>query len=327
MELSVAEVIEGWISSESQAFARSLFAAAQKAWNIVAPQVRRFECQEIQIPAMSEEPAEVPILWWLRSDREDCPRSLQSLTLLRWLVELHNGLLDVAVECAETHDAIAEAVCLADALRPYFFHYQPGSLEHWAKEAAQPMQSEKFDWALAAGRVRKVFTGVRRLLPDKIQVFHFRDEGRRSTRPRFQTDLPEAGKQLLLKLLPGGQQQDQSLQLLLQMEVWLRVAPSNARMSAAEFARTKMQVPVADLPEALEALEISQVCGAIECLEDAAANPLESLSETYQQGILSEAAKAELTALSPSDRVSLLREWRRFLNAYLNDYVMSAFAV
>ena len=45
-----------------------------------------------------------------------------------------------------------------------------------------------------------------------------------------------------------------------------------------------------------------QVCGAIECLEDAAANPLESLSEKYQQGILSEAAKAELTALSPSDR-------------------------
>ena len=115
------------ISSESQAFARSLFAAAQKAWNIVAPQVRRFECQVIQIPAMSEEPAEVLILWWLRSDREDCPRSLQSLTLLRWLVELHNGLLDVAVECAETHDAIAEAVCLADALRPYFFQYQPGS--------------------------------------------------------------------------------------------------------------------------------------------------------------------------------------------------------
>ena len=63
-----------------------------------------------------------------------------------------------------------------------------------------------------------------------------------------------------------------------------------------------------------------QVCGAIECLEDAAANPLESLSETYQQGILSEAAKAELTALSPSDRVSLLREWRHFLNAYLNNY-------
>ena len=115
------------ISGESQPFARSLFAAAQKAWNIVAPQVRRFECQEIEIPAMSEEPAEVSILWWLRSDREDCPRSLQSLTLLRWLVELHNGLLDVAVECAETHDAIAEPVCLADALRPYFFHYQPGS--------------------------------------------------------------------------------------------------------------------------------------------------------------------------------------------------------
>ena len=64
--------------------------------------------------------------------------------------------------------------------------------------------------------------------------------------------------------------QDQSLQLLLQMEVpsayrlgkafsvgalaslltevpsrlqvWLRVAPSNARMSAAEFARTKMRL-------------------------------------------------------------------------------------
>ena len=63
-----------------------------------------------------------------------------------------------------------------------------------------------------------------------------------------------------------------------------------------------------------------QVCGAIECLEDAAANPLESLSEKYQQGILSEAAKAELTALSPSDRVSLLGEWRRFLNAYLSDF-------
>ena len=63
-----------------------------------------------------------------------------------------------------------------------------------------------------------------------------------------------------------------------------------------------------------------QVCGAIECLEDAAANPLESLSETYKQGILSEAAKAELTALSPSDRVSLLREWRRFLNAYLGGF-------
>ena len=38
-------------------------------------------------------------------------------------------------------------------------------------------RSEKFDWALAAGRVHKVFAGVRRLLPDKIQIFHFCDEG------------------------------------------------------------------------------------------------------------------------------------------------------
>ena len=103
-----------------------LFTAAQKAWNVVAPEIRNFECRDIEIPLMAEDPREVPILWWLRSERDDSPKSLQSLTLLRWLVGLHNQLLHVAMESAEMHDAIPEPTCLADALQPYFFSYQPG---------------------------------------------------------------------------------------------------------------------------------------------------------------------------------------------------------
>lgn len=64
----------------------------------------------------------------------------------------------------------------------------------------------------------------------------------------------------------------------------------------------------------------AQVCGAIECLEDATANPLESLSENYQTFELSERSKAELAALSENDRASLLREWRYFLSTYLKDF-------
>lgn len=111
---------------DSQPLAWTMFGAAQKAWNIVAPQIDHFECREIQIPLMADEPREVPILWWLRSERQDSPMSLQSLTLLRWLLEQHNRLLDLAAEAAEMHDAIAVPCCLADALPPYFFAYQPG---------------------------------------------------------------------------------------------------------------------------------------------------------------------------------------------------------
>ena len=115
---------------------------------------------------MGEDPNEVSIMWWLRSERDDCPMCLQSLTLLRWLLHLHNDWLERAEECIEMRDdAPAEPCCLADALPPYFFQYEPGhripgfllvlafllfcefhsivqtplgSLEHWAKEAAQP---------------------------------------------------------------------------------------------------------------------------------------------------------------------------------------------
>lgn len=63
-----------------------------------------------------------------------------------------------------------------------------------------------------------------------------------------------------------------------------------------------------------------QVSAAIQCLENAIANPIEHLSESYRQGELSEAAKAELSALPHSQRADLLQELRRFLNAYLVDF-------
>lgn len=89
--------------------------------------MRRFECQELEIPAMGEDPNEVSIMWWLRSERDDCPMCLQSLTLLRWLLHLHNDWLERAEECIEMRDdALAEPCCLADALPPYFFQYEPG---------------------------------------------------------------------------------------------------------------------------------------------------------------------------------------------------------
>ena len=89
--------------------------------------MRRFECQELEIPAMGEDPNEVSIMWWLRSERDDCPMCLQSLTLLRWLLHLHNDWLERAEECIDMRDdAPAEPCCLADALPPYFFQYEPG---------------------------------------------------------------------------------------------------------------------------------------------------------------------------------------------------------
>eukprot|EP00434_Breviolum_minutum_P000597 symbB.v1.2.000519.t1/scaffold31.1/size418471/15 len=216
--LSVADVLTDWISEEQRPFATGLFIAAKRAWNIIAPRVRRFECQELEIPAMGEDPNEVSIMWWLRSERDDCPMCLQSLTLLRWLLHLHNDWLERAEECIEMRDdAPAEPCCLANALPPYFFQYEPGSLEQWAKEAAQPT-SEKFDWALAASRARQVFAGRRRVKLEKIEMYHFMGEGRQTARPRFQIDLPEARSQLLLRLLSNGQQQDHCLQLLIQME-------------------------------------------------------------------------------------------------------------
>ena len=63
-----------------------------------------------------------------------------------------------------------------------------------------------------------------------------------------------------------------------------------------------------------------QVSAAIQCLENAIANPIEHLSESYRQGELSEAAKVELSALPHSQRADLLQELRRFLNAYLIDF-------
>lgn len=63
-----------------------------------------------------------------------------------------------------------------------------------------------------------------------------------------------------------------------------------------------------------------QVSAAIQCLENALANPIEHLSESYRQGELSEAAKAELSALPHSQRADLLQELRRFLSTYLVDF-------
>eukprot|EP00913_Durusdinium_trenchii_P029638 g27780.t1 len=176
----------------------------------------------------------------------------------------------------------------------------------WSKVEAQKLnveqvhctsKPERFDYAMVAGRVHELFMGARPVDRDRIEMYIFRSEGR-AARPQFQTSLSEAGQELLLRLLSTGPQQDSGsiarigaphmgqfdkcLQLLLQMEAWLRVAPRNDGMTAAEFARTKMHVAVAELPEALDALLVSQVSAAIECLEDdASANPLELFQQTW----------------------------------------------
>ncbi|CAK9107726.1 E3 ubiquitin-protein ligase rnf213-alpha (Mysterin-A) (Mysterin-alpha) (RING finger protein 213-A) (RING finger protein 213-alpha) (RING-type E3 ubiquitin transferase rnf213-alpha) [Durusdinium trenchii] len=319
-KLNVEQVLEEVPADRDQA--AKLFAAAQKAWNLVAPQVDRFECQDIQIPQMSENPQEVPIMWWLRSESSDCPQSLKSLVLLRWLVDKHNAWLTHAARAPEMqHDAIQAPCCLTDALQPYFLHYEQGKVQLWAKEATQvhcTSKPERFDYAMVAGRVHELFMGARPVDRDRIEMYIFRSEGR-AARPQFQTSLSEAGQELLLRLLSTGPQQDKCLQLLLQMEAWLRVAPRNDGMTAAEFARTKMHVAVAELPEALDALLVSQVSAAIECLEDASANPLESLHPDYRTEELSPAANAELAALSIADRRDLIQTLRQFLQTYLGD--------
>ncbi|CAK8993270.1 unnamed protein product [Durusdinium trenchii] len=240
-KLNVEQVLEEVPADRDQA--AKLFAAAQKAWNLVAPQVDRFECQDIQIPQMSENPQEVPIMWWLRSESSDCPQSLKSLVLLRWLVDKHNAWLTHAARAPEMqHDAIQAPCCLTDALQPYFLHYEQGKVQLWAKEATQvhcTSKPERFDYAMVAGRVHELFMGARPVDRDRIEMYIFRSEGR-AARPQFQTSLSEAGQELLLRLLSTGPQQDKCLQLLLQMEAWLRVAPRNDGMTAAEFARTKM---------------------------------------------------------------------------------------
>ena len=117
------------IPEDSKQLAGDLFTAAVRAWNLLTPRKCQFECKEIEIPQMSVDPKEVPIICWLRSDSEDCPESLQCLVLLRELLESHNNLLNIAMNSAEMRDEARPApCCLADALRPYFLHYEPGSL-------------------------------------------------------------------------------------------------------------------------------------------------------------------------------------------------------
>ncbi|CAE7210147.1 unnamed protein product [Symbiodinium sp. KB8] len=322
MEMTVGDVIDKEMPETLQPLARSLFKGAQEAWNMVAPKAKlNYQCRrEIRLTSMPSDPYEVPAAAWLRAECEECPRSLEALLLVRHLVDLHNELVGLSVEALNLNQDDLANCCLADALPPYFFSYEPGSLDQWAIEAAQSNVVERqlrFDWVSAASRVHALFSGVRRILPDQISLMTFLGQTPLQ-RPRSQQKLTEAVKQQLQRSVNTGLLQEACLTVLRDMEAWLRLAPA-AGQTAAEFARQVMHISVDEIPDALNILQTSHVSDAIDCIEDTLRSPLEGLSDKYRAP-LSEAAKSCLRALTASVRAAMLQEWRQFFRTYLTDF-------
>lgn len=200
-----------------------------------------------------------------------------------------------------------------------FFSYAEGELEQLARKTSQPgsygtSHAVGFDWGFASAAAEDAFAGVCRIVGG-VEEFEFLGVGGATRRLRQQQPLSQMGRRALLSELGSESDRENCFRLLLTVEAWLRVATSSEQ-TVAEYARTVMGISAADLPGALDALQISRVCAAIECLEEALSSPIDGLACRYNQML----PESRLSRLTQVDAASIMAEWRRFLREHLSDF-------